>query len=243
MIDEWQFFAGLAHRMGTPIQLPGGPLPTDPLPSTLDVLELLFPDAKVPIRSIAAFAGGHVFDEIDIHIDPPLPGFDAKLELAAGGALEELAAVAAEPMPDEGRYGGDGSYTHLLACRRLPYVANTVGREFPETHAHGTYNAAYVHPTDLMRLGFSAGEVVAIESEHSHILGVLEPDDTVRPGVVSMSHGFGNDPAVEADVHAVGSCTSRLVSTDHHVDPLIGMPRQSAIPVRLRQLPRATLAN
>jgi len=236
VIEEWQFFAGLAHRMGTPIELPGGPLPSDPLPSTLDVLELLFPDAKVPIRSIAAFEGGHVFNEIDIRIDAPLPGFDAKLELAAGGALEELAAVVAEPLPEEGRYGGDGSYTHLLACRRMPHVANTVGREFPEMRKRGTHNAAYVHPTDLTRFGFRAGEVVAIESEHSRILGVIEPDDTVRPGVVSMSHGFGDDPAVEADVHAVGSCTSRLVSTDHHVDPLLGMPRQSAIPVRLRAL-------
>jgi len=122
----------------------------------------------------------------------------------------------------------------------LPHVANTVGREFPEMRKRGTHNAAYVHPTELTRLGFSAGEVVQIESEHSRILGVLEPDDTVRPGVVSMSHGFGDDPAVEADVHAVGSCTSRLVSTDHHVDPLLGMPRQSAIPVRLRPLPPMT---
>lgn len=75
-----------------------------------------------------------------------------------------------------------------------------------------------------------------VESEHGEIDAVVEADPTVRPGVASMSHGFGGDPHNPHDVRRHGSPTSRLVSVDDNVDPVLGMARQSAIPVRLHPI-------
>jgi anaerobic selenocysteine-containing dehydrogenase len=44
---------------------------------------------------------------------------------------------------------------------------------------------------------------------------------------------------VAAIVREIGSSTNRLVSTDHHFDPITGMARQSAIPVNVRLAPPA----
>jgi len=233
VMEEWQFFAGLARRLGVTVQLPGGPLEDADGISTLEVLERLLAGSKVPVRTIAEHPGGRVFDEVDVRVCAPIPGLDAKLQLAPDGVLPELADVAAEPLVREGRYGDDASYTHLLSCRRLAHVANTVGRDFPRTVELGPHNPAFLHPDDLALLGIEPGDVVHIQSEHGAIFGVAIADETVRPGVVSMTHGFGPNPGEDRDVRDTGSAVTRLVSVDAHVDPILGMARQSAVPVKL----------
>ena len=65
----------------------------------------------------------------------------------------------------------------------------------------------------------------------------MEADDSVRRGVVSMSHCFGGDPEKPADVREVGSNTGALASVAHEYDPVSGIPRMSAIPVRVVPAP------
>lgn len=233
LVEEWAFFAGLARRMGTAIELPGGALDTEHPPSTLEVMELVHPAAKVPIRTIAEYDGGHVFEEIDVIVAPPMSGIDSRLQLTPDGIVEELREVRAEPVPEPGRYGRDGAFTHLLVCRRLRHVMNSVGHDFPETVADQTYNPAYLHPDDLAALRLASGDLVEIASEDGAVRAVVEAAEDILPGVVSMAHGFGGDLG-EDDVRRGGSSTSRLVSTEHDYDPFAGMARQSAIPVRLR---------
>ena len=52
----------------------------------------------------------------------------------------------------------------------------------------------------------------------------------VREGVVSMAHGF--DPQAGAGQNA---STAALVDDENDYEPLSGLPRMSAIPVRLRR--------
>jgi hypothetical protein len=51
-----------------------------------------------------------------------------------------------------------------------------------------------------------------------------------------MSHAQGGVPERDADVRQIGSNTGRLVDTERDFEPISGMARQSAIPVRIRVL-------
>ncbi|MFN8544128.1 MAG: molybdopterin-dependent oxidoreductase [Candidatus Binatia bacterium] len=235
LIEERAFFAGLARRMGTPIELAGGPLDTATLPSTLETLELIYPGAKVPVRTIAEHEGGHVFDEIDVVVGPPIPGLDGRLQLTPDGVVDELRAVRAEPVCESGRFGRGGAFSHLLVCSRLKHVMNSVGHAYPQARGRGTGNPAFIHPDDLAQLGLASGDVVDMVSEDGAVAVVVAACDDMRRGTIALAHAFGADPAEEADVRQVGSNVGRLISAEHDYDPIAGMARQSAIPVRLRR--------
>ncbi|HXR36130.1 MAG TPA: hypothetical protein VN754_09300, partial [Candidatus Binataceae bacterium] len=70
-------------------------------------------------------------------------------------------------------------------------------------------------------------------SDHGRIRAIVQDDETVRPGVVSMSHGWGPLPDAAMDCEKEGSSTSLLVSSERDYEPINAMPRQSAIPVNI----------
>lgn len=234
LLDDWYVFAALAKRLGTNLMLPGGELDLDDDPTTLDVLELLSPQAKVPIRTIAGYEGGHVFDEIDVRVAAPIPGIEGRLRVAPEGIVEELRAVRAEPVPEAGRYGRDGRFTHLLVSRRMKHVNNSICHDLPRSQ--GRKNPAFICPADLAAIGAARGDLVEIESDHARVVAVVDVDEGLSPGVVSMAHAFGGDPAEPCDPRTHGTPVNALVPTDRDFDPWVGMPRQSAIPVRLHRI-------
>lgn len=173
--------------------------------------------------------GGHLFQEIDVRVSPAIPGVEARLALAPGEMLKELRAVREAPERAAGSVGAAGGYSHLLIPRRVKYMTNSVGQDLPRTATELAYNPAYLHPSDLAALGFSSGDLVQIESEDGAISAIVEAAGALRPGVVSMAHCFGGDPAEDADPRQVESSTAALISVDHDYDPISGQARQSAI--------------
>jgi anaerobic selenocysteine-containing dehydrogenase len=99
-----------------------------------------------------------------------------------------------------------------------------------------SYNPAFMHPDDLAHLGVAAGDLVAISSAYATITGVAEADADLRPGVVSMSHGFGGIPDEDEDPRVDGANTNRLVRTDVEFDRYTGIPRMGALPVAVAPL-------
>ncbi len=142
--------------------------------------------------------------------------------------LHEVARSLASPGTTRAEEVGKGvGLELLLVSRREHAVYNSVGHHLPALRRRRPYNPAYVHPTDAQRLGASAGSTVIIESTVGAIRAVLVPAPDVRPGVVSMAHGFEPD----ADGH--GACTAALVDDERDCESLSGLPRMSAIPVRV----------
>lgn len=236
--EEWRYLAGLARRLGTEIELAGGPIPLDaPEFETLDVLELMFPDerVKVPVRELARHEGGKLFDEFaDMRVGAPIEGLDAKLQLMPEEAARDLASLLATDALVEGRHGRDGAYTHLLTVRRVPHVYNSSCHYFPKNPPG---NPAYLHPDDISALGFDVGETVRLQSEQGSIEVVVEADPGLRRGIVSMSHCFGGDPAEPPDAARHGGAVAKLVSVDERFDPLMGMPQMTGFAVRFDALP------
>lgn len=229
VMDETDFFLGLARRMGTPLELPGGPLdPSDP-PDDLGLFELVRPSPKVPLREIARHPGGRVFDEVDVRVTPPIEGLEARLDVGA----PEMLAVLREVRGQAASTARNG-FTHRLVCRRVKHMCNSVGQEARRGPREPAHNPAYLCPAELAALGLAPGDRVEIESEDGRIEAIVEADPDLRAGVVSISHGYGGDPAEARPAQEVGSPVAALIAVDHDYDPVCGQPRMSAIPIRLR---------
>jgi anaerobic selenocysteine-containing dehydrogenase len=243
LIEEWEFFYGLAQRMGLPLTLESayswGPETDTPARSELDMqnppttdelFELLATGSRIPLSEVKRHPHGAVFPDPPSIVQPKHPDCSAKLDLANETMLAELAEVAAEPVER------DTGYSHRLVCRRLLDVHNSAGRDIPKLVRKYTYNPAFMHPDDLASLGVAPGDVIEIESECSSILGVAEAEANLRPGVVSMPHAFGDAPGDtnDARVREIGSNTGRLTSVERDYDPYTGIPRMSSIPVNVR---------
>jgi len=82
----------------------------------------------------------------------------------------------------------------------------------------------YVHPADAQRLGLADGKLARVRSRAGAIDVPVEVTDNIRPGVVSIPHGWGHDlPGMQlgvASAHAGVSC-NRLVD-EQSIDPLSG---------------------
>jgi len=195
---------------------------------------MLYPEGttRAPIAEIMATEGGRVYERFEgAEVLPKLEGMDDRFQLFPDGVAEEVETLLELDPGEEGRFGADGSFTHLLTCRRNRYVYNSMCHELPRT---ATANPAHLHPDDLGRLGMADGEVVRLVSAHGAIEVQVAADETMRPGVVSLSHAFGSAAAGERRPEF--GAVSRLVSTDDTVDRITRMPRLSALPVRLEPL-------
>ena len=252
VIDEWELFWGLAHRMRVPLALgraPLGPPVPNPRPVDIDVkpttdelMEIEAADARVPLADVKRHPSGHVFDDARRRVAPRRADA-ARFDLAPPLFLDDLATVASEPVVAGAGYVAGDRFTHRLASRRLRQVFNSTGSHLRALNGRGPGNPAYLGPADMAALGLADGDLVEIESEHGRIVGVARTDDGVLPGVVSMAHAWGGLPGEDDDDLAAhpehGACTNRLVANDRDYEPLIGQCRQSAIPVTLRPVSRA----
>src|SRR3546814_9218878 len=77
------------------------------------------------------------------------------------------------------------------------------------------------------------GDWIEIASDNGTIDAMVEADETIRPGVVSMSHGFGGLPE-DGDYLTNGASANLLISTERDRQAINGMPRMSGIPVNIR---------
>jgi anaerobic selenocysteine-containing dehydrogenase len=51
----------------------------------------------------------------------------------------------------------------------------------------------YIHPHDAERIGVVDGELVQVTSSEAAVEVAAEVTDAIRPGVVSLPHGWGHD--------------------------------------------------
>ncbi len=235
VVEDWALLWELARRLGTTIDLPGGPLDTTRRPSTDEILESLTSYARVPIAEIRKHPSGALFpSEVPVHVKAADPGASGRLELAPQGLVAELREVRAESAVEGAGYRPGEHFSHRLISRRLREVCNSVGQQLPSLRAERPHNPAFINPEDLFKLGVSGGDLIEIESAYGRIVGVAEAAEDVLPGVISMAHSWGELPELDVSPRERGSCTSALIDTASDYDPISGIPRMSAIPVNVR---------
>jgi anaerobic selenocysteine-containing dehydrogenase len=93
----------------------------------------------------------------------------------------------------------------------------------------------HIHPDDAADLGVSDGGTVRITSRVGSVEAPVEVTDAIRPGVVSLPHGWGHGlPGTRLRVASERAGVNSNVLTDHEaMDPLSGTSVLNAIPVTL----------
>ena len=107
----------------------------------------------------------------------------------------------------------------LLVPRRESAWSNSV-----RFAGSGDEPVVVLHPDDASDRGIVNGDWVALTTDHGSLVATAGIDETLRPGVVSITHGHP------------GSLTGTLTSSRVDVDPLTAMPRASGVPVRVDKL-------
>jgi len=184
--------------------------------------------SQIPLDEVKRHPHGHVFEQLlEQTVGPHDPECDDRLDVGNTEMLAELGEIgeqAANAQPDRDR-------PFLFVPRRENRVINSTGRTLPGLMRGRSYNPAFMHPDDLVHIGVAPGDLVEIRSEYDAITGVAEVDADLRPGVVSMSHGFGGVPGEDEDPRVDGANTNRLLRTDVEFDRYTGIPRMGALPV------------
>jgi anaerobic selenocysteine-containing dehydrogenase len=218
---EYHYLAALADRLGTAIEYTGGAIDTANPPDEIAILKLMYPQGstKVSIEEIAEHPTGHIFEQFGaLEVIPAMEGMNDRLQFMPNGVAEEFALLKQTLANSE----DEGSY--LLICRRNPHVYNSMCHELPQAPAD---NPACLHPDDIVAAGLTAGQQIMLKSSAGEIEARLEADDSLRPGVISMTHGFGGSS---------GSAVARLLTTAESTDNYTHMPQMSAVPIKIRGL-------
>ncbi len=235
IVDDWEIFWGLAKRLGLELTYDGVPLDMSETPTTDSLLAIVARHAPVPFEAIKAQELGGIFEGELQYVEPAQEGHEGRFSLMPEDVRDELQQVLAE-RTTHGAYRSNGkSFTHLLTARRIRDVQNSVHRNVPAIRKRMPFNYAYLHPDDLAALGVDDGGRIEISSDAGAIPAEVKADETVRPGVIQMTHGWGSLPG-KTDYDRDGANTGLLISTDRDLEPINAMPRMSSVPVNLRAL-------
>ncbi len=92
-----------------------------------------------------------------------------------------------------------------------------------------------VHPVDAVALGLVDGGAATITSRVGSVKAPVEVTESIRPGVVSLPHGWGHDvPGTRMRVAAEhAGVNSNVLSDDKALDPLSGTSVLNGIPVEV----------
>jgi anaerobic selenocysteine-containing dehydrogenase len=238
VIDDWEFFWGLAARMNLPLTLKywnygldfdaiEGGLTLDMVnrPDPEELFRYLCRNSTVPFDTLLATPGGVRPDMPPQYVLPAPADNGARLELCPADVAEELKAVLEEE--------SDRRFGYQLTCRRILEAINCAYRDAARTRNKYPVNWAYMNPQDMTDEGLSDGDQILIESDAGQIQGMVKAESRLRRGVISMTHMFGELAPSTDPVAQGGSFTGRLTSLQEYLEPINFMPRFSGIPVNV----------
>jgi anaerobic selenocysteine-containing dehydrogenase len=186
----------------------------------------------------ALMAGGEV-----VVLPPPAPGsfFERQVQTPDGlvdccpPTFTEAIERCHTLFEAEQAAGGDRL---RLIHRRDPWMHNTWFANVERMKRGGrTTNPLSMHPADADALGLADGSTVVVTSDHGEIHAVLEHDDELMPGVVSMVHGWGHavSPRLRvASAHPGANPNALLPIGPGSFEPLSSQAHMTGIPVTVR---------
>jgi anaerobic selenocysteine-containing dehydrogenase len=150
-----------------------------------------------------------------------------KIELAPPMLIDDLGRARADldrPVPEL-----------VLVGRRQLRSNNSWMHNLP-TLAKGPFRCvALVHPTDASRLGIADGSTARLAAGGRSIDVIVELSDEMRPGVVSLPHGWGHDQAgtrMRVAAERPGANINAILDENAR-DPLSGNAVLSGVPITM----------
>jgi len=85
----------------------------------------------------------------------------------------------------------------------------------------------------MAEIGIAEGDMIRITSDYGSIFAIAEADDTMRPGVVPLAHGWGGDPVECANDWDKAANVNLLIDSGQDYATVCALPRMSSIPVNV----------
>ena len=230
VFEDWRVFYELARRMDLQLAYRNYLYDMREAPTTDALIEEFVKRSPVPLEEIKQYPEGHIFEHRSAPAEPREPDWPHRLQLGNEDMLASLAAIDAQSVDAD----APGEPPLMLVSRREHAVYNSVGHNLDALQAKIPYNPVYMHPDDAAARNLHDGDAVAISTVNATVRGIVKLADDVRPGVVSVCHGFPNDSNAEENGERQGTSTTALIDDESDYDRYSGMPRMSAIPVRVR---------
>lgn len=149
-----------------------------------------------------------------------------KVELAPDVFLADLERLAGSMRELDERELVLVGRRHLRSNNSWMHNINVLVKGKPRCTLH-------VHPDDAVTLGVADGAAAQVASRVGEVTVPVEVTDSIRPGVVSLPHGWGHDlPGAKmrvASEHA--GVNSNVLTDDEAMDPLSGTSVLNGIPV------------
>lgn len=183
------------------------------------------------LATLEAAPHGIDFGPLAARIPEVLRTPSGKIELAPEALIADVERLRARLGE-----GGDGV---VLIGRRDLRSNNSWMHNAPVLVKGKARCTVHVHPDDASRFGLHDGGLARVRSRVGSIDLPVEVTDAIRPGVVSIPHGWGHDlPGIRlgvASAHAGVNC-NRLVD-ERDLDPLSGNAVLNGVPVTLERSP------
>ncbi|MER5305333.1 molybdopterin oxidoreductase family protein [Streptomyces lasiicapitis] len=176
-----------------------------------------------------------------IDLGPLAPRIPQLLKTRSG-RVELLPEPIAEDLPRlAAALDADPTAGLVLVGRRHLRSNNSWMHNVPALMGGSNRCTLHVHPDDAARLGLDDGQHARVSAAGGEIAVPVEITDAVRPGVVSLPHGWGHDrPGTRLSVAAAdpGANVNQLLDGTL-LDPLSGTAVLNGFEVSLAPLPAA----
>ncbi|MFF0590474.1 molybdopterin oxidoreductase family protein [Streptomyces sp. NPDC003781] len=172
-----------------------------------------------------------------IDLGPLRPRLPQPLKTRSG-KVELLPGPIAADLPRLARARAERPAGLVLVGRRHLRSNNSWMHNVPALTGGSNRCTLHLHPEDAARLGVAAGQPVRVKGAGGEVTAPAEITDTVRPGVVSLPHGWGHDRPGTRLTHAAtepGVNVNQLLDGSM-LDPLSGNAVLNGVPVKLTPL-------
>ncbi|MGW7334429.1 molybdopterin oxidoreductase family protein [Streptomyces sp. NPDC054808] len=159
------------------------------------------------------------------------------------GKVELLPEPIAADLPRLARARDERPAGLVLVGRRHLRSNNSWMHNIPVLTGGSNRCTLHLHPEDAARLGVRDGQPVRVKGAGGAVTAPAEVTDTVRPGVVSLPHGWGHDRPGTRQTHAAGDpgVNVNQLLDGGTLDPLSGNAVLNGVPVELTPLTGARL--
>ncbi|MEL7453870.1 MAG: molybdopterin-dependent oxidoreductase, partial [Pseudomonadota bacterium] len=237
-MEDWEFFLGVAKRLGKTMRFkrtafsvsqantPGPTLditPDDDLTAE-ELIRWMISQGRFTYEDLESNPSGLVPDNSEAIIQPAADDDGARLELCPDDVSQEIGALL-KPSAN------DPNFPFRMVSRRLLETINSAYTQSSRARKLYPQNPVFMSEEDMERLDLANEDYVIVTSKHGRVIGQVRKDIGLGPGVIAISHGWG-DPSIR-DVTDLDSYSGRLVSIEDELSTINYMPRQSAIPVNV----------
>ena len=119
----------------------------------------------------------------------------------------------------------------LMAGERRSYNANQIFRD-PAWRKVDKQGALRIHPDDASALSLANGDIAQCKTERGSLEVIVEIDDALRRGVVTLPHGYG---VSFQNSKPIGPPVNRLTATSH-CEPFSRTPFHKYVPAAIFKL-------